>query len=139
MPIEPDHRAIKRRLLVAAVAVAVSLVLAIVLSAMAIGMATAVADGWDEIGAMLGIGALLIPVWFAGSILGLRLACRHWLGTDPGLPLLIAVAAASALAGCGAAWLAAAGALPGEGWGPVVYGPTAAIVTLAALLGLRAN
>ena len=125
----------KRRVLVAGLAVAWSLLLAIVLSALAIGLATAVSDGWDEIGMMLVFGVLLFPAWCAGSLIGLRHACRRWLGTDPGVPLLVGVVAASALVGTGVAWLAAAGAVPSADWGPVVYGPAAAIATLATLLG----
>lgn len=124
----------KRCLLVAVAAVLGSLVLGMVLSGAAIGAATIVADGWDEIGAMLVIGALLFPVWCALSIIGLRLGCRWWLRMDPGAAVLAGVVTASAVAGAGAAWLVAAGAVPGGDWGPIAYGPAAAVMALTALL-----
>lgn len=134
VPADPDRRPVKRRLLVAALSVAGSLLLAIVLSGLAIGLATAVSDGWDEIGMMLVFSVLLFPAWCAGSLIGLRHACRRWLGTDPRLRLLIGLGAAGAAVGTGVAWLAAAGVVPGGPWGPIVYGPAAAVATLAVLL-----
>lgn len=72
------------------------------------------------------------------SVLGLRYACRRWLRSEPGLPALAGSAVISGLAGTAAAWLASAGTLPGEGWGPVVYGPLLAVGVSAVLMrGLR--
>ncbi len=129
----------RRSLLVASIAVAGSLIAAVALSGAAVGGAMLVADGWDQIGALFVIGLLLFPAWCAVSLLMLRVACRRWLGLDPGVAALAGVAVAGASVGAGATWLAATGVLPGGDWGPVVYGPIAAVATVAALLTVVAR
>ena len=123
-----------RSLAVAAVAVAGSLALGAALSGAAVGAAEILAEGWDAIGVMLLLWALLVPVWCALSLLGLRAACRRWLAIEPGLPRLAVVVALSAAAGLAVVWVAAYQTLPGGAAGPVFYAPAAAIAVLTVLL-----